>query len=68
MAAFGLPVNATEIKVFGKTKALVVERFDRKWTNDSRLLRIPQEDCCQALSCSGFSGRPMAMLRISASF
>jgi len=44
MAAFGLPVNAAEIKVFGKTKALVIERFDREWTKDGRLLRIPQED------------------------
>jgi len=51
MAAFGLPVNAAEIKVFGKTKALVIERFDREWTKDGRLLRIPQEDFCQALSC-----------------
>jgi serine/threonine-protein kinase HipA len=51
MAAFGLPVNAAEIKVFGKTKALVIERFDREWTKDRRLLRIPQEDFCQVLSC-----------------
>lgn len=50
MAAFGLPVNGAEIHVFGKTKALVIERFDRKWTRDGRLLRLPQEDCCQALS------------------
>ncbi|AEO48975.1 HipA protein [Rhodospirillum rubrum F11] len=28
---------------------LVVERFDRHWTADDRLLRLPQEDCCQAL-------------------
>jgi serine/threonine-protein kinase HipA len=26
------------------------ERFDRLWTGDKRLLRLPQEDCCQALS------------------
>jgi len=51
MAAFGLPVSAAEIMVFGKTKALVIERFDREWTKDGRLLRIPQEDFCQALSC-----------------
>jgi serine/threonine-protein kinase HipA len=51
MAAFGLPVNAAEIQVFGKTKALVIERFDRKRTEDGRLLRVPQEDVCQALSC-----------------
>ena len=28
----------------------MVERFDRGWTKDRRLLRVPQEDCCQALS------------------
>jgi serine/threonine-protein kinase HipA len=51
LAAFGLPVNNVEIKIFGDTKALVVERFDRVWTKDGRLLRVPQEDFCQALSC-----------------
>jgi serine/threonine-protein kinase HipA len=50
MAAFGLPVNAVKMRRFGKTRALVIERFDRTWTPDGRLLRIPQEDCCQALS------------------
>lgn len=50
LAAFGLPVNNTVIKTFGKTTALVIERFDRRWTRDGRLLRLPQEDCCQALS------------------
>jgi serine/threonine-protein kinase HipA len=34
---------------FEGTPALVVERFDRLWSRDKRLLRIPQEDCCQAL-------------------
>ncbi|WP_417810568.1 type II toxin-antitoxin system HipA family toxin [Thalassospira alkalitolerans] len=48
--AFDLPVNNAEIKSFGKTKALVIERFDRRWTKDGRLLRLPQEDCCQSLS------------------
>lgn len=48
--AFGLPVNQTQIDTFGETKALVIERFDRRWTKDGRLLRLPQEDCCQALS------------------
>lgn len=50
MEAFGLPVNKAEIKTFGNTKSLVIERFDRAWTEDGILLRIPQEDCCQALS------------------
>ena len=49
-SAFGLPVNNVEMQVFGETKALVVERFDRRWARDGRLLRIPQEDFCQALS------------------
>jgi len=51
LAAFGHPVNSAEIMTFGETQALVIERFDRKWTKDGRLMRIPQEDCCQALSC-----------------
>lgn len=50
--AFGLPVNEAHIETFGEMKALVVERFDRRWTRDGRLLRLPQEDCCQALSVS----------------
>lgn len=50
LEAFGLPVNKAEIRTFGKAKALVIERFDRRRTSDGRLLRLPQEDCCQALS------------------
>lgn len=46
---FGLPVNKVEISTFGKTKALVIQRFDRRVDKD-RILRVPQEDCCQALS------------------
>lgn len=49
LAAFGLPVAHTEIRTFGKRRVLVVERFDRQWRRDGRLLRLPQEDCCQAL-------------------
>jgi serine/threonine-protein kinase HipA len=48
--AFGLPVNRARIAMFGETKALIIERFDRRWTESGRLIRIPQEDCCQALS------------------
>lgn len=50
--AFGLPVNKAEIHDFNETRALVIERFDRRWTADKRLLRLPQEDFCQALSVS----------------
>jgi len=49
-AAFGLPAARAEIRDFGGAAALVIERFDRLWTRDGRLLRLPQEDCCQALS------------------
>jgi serine/threonine-protein kinase HipA len=51
MGAFGLPVAAAEMKTFGSTKTLVVERFDRRWVDKKQLLRLPQEDCCQALGC-----------------
>lgn len=51
LGAFGLPVNRAEIGKFGSRTVLVVERFDRKWTSADRLIRLPQEDCCQALSC-----------------
>lgn len=50
MAGFGLSVARTEITRFAETKALVIERFDRLHTRDGRLIRLPQEDCCQALS------------------
>lgn len=37
------------MEAFGETRAWVLVRFDRTWTRDGRLLRLPQEDCCQAL-------------------
>lgn len=49
LESFGLTVAQTHIQTFGKRRVLVVERFDRQWRGDSELLRIPQEDCCQAL-------------------
>jgi len=48
----GLPAAAAEMETFGDRRVLVVERFDRLWTGDQRLLRLPQEDSCQALSVS----------------
>jgi serine/threonine-protein kinase HipA len=48
--AFGFSTNAVEMITFGKTKTLVIERFDRRWLDQDKLLRLPQEDCCQALS------------------
>ena len=50
IGAFGLLTNEAEVATFGDSKVLVITRFDRRWTNDGRLLRLPQEDSCQALS------------------
>jgi len=47
---FGLRVAKAQITIFQDQKALVIERFDRLWARDGRLIRLPQEDCCQALS------------------
>jgi len=53
VAAFGLPVANCEIQQFEEIKVLVVERFDRVLSSDGkRLLRLPQEDMCQALGVS----------------
>jgi serine/threonine-protein kinase HipA len=49
---FGLPVTDCRPMQFEDVKALVVRRFDRAWwthpSGDSRLIRLPQEDMCQA--------------------
>lgn len=50
LAELGIPVAHTRIATFAGQRALVIEPFDRQWTRDGRLLRVPQEDCCQALS------------------
>jgi serine/threonine-protein kinase HipA len=47
----GLPTADTEICSFEDTKVLAIKRFDRLWTSENTLLRLPQEDFCQALSC-----------------
>lgn len=50
LGAFGLRTANAEMAKFGKRKALVVERFDRLWAKDGRLIRLPQEDFCQVFS------------------
>ena len=49
---FGLPVADCRPMQFEDIKVLVVRRFDRAWwthpSGDSRLIRLPQEDMCQA--------------------
>lgn len=51
LKSYEFPVAQAEIASFDGTKALVVERFDRRWSVDgSWLIRLPQEDMCQALN------------------
>jgi serine/threonine-protein kinase HipA len=51
---FGLPIAEAEIVDIAGTTCLVVKRFDRQWSADGkRILRLPQEDLCQALGLSG---------------
>lgn len=53
MQAFGLPVAHCEIAQFEEMKVLVVERFDRRLAADgSWIVRLPQEDFCQATGTS----------------
>ncbi len=62
-----IPVANTDIGQFGEQRALIVERFDRRWQNvgdgdpraanfeplrDTWIARLPQEDFCQVI------GRP----------
>lgn len=50
LKAKGIPVADAEIGYFEDIKALIVKRFDRRWAEDnSWLIRLPQEDMCQAL-------------------
>ncbi|VAW69342.1 Toxin HigB / Protein kinase domain of HipA [hydrothermal vent metagenome] len=53
LRAFGLPVAAAEMQMFEDREVLVVERFDRQFSNDNRwIIRHPQEDMCQALGAA----------------
>jgi serine/threonine-protein kinase HipA len=53
VAAYGLPVARCEIARFEDQKVLIVERFDRRPSSDARwIVRLPQEDMCQATGTS----------------
>ncbi len=53
LRAFDLPAPDISIEQFGDLKTLAVKRFDRSYAPDgSWIIRLPQEDVCQAL---GFS-------------
>ena len=51
LKAYGLPAADATIATFGKQRVLVVERFDRRISR-GRILRLPQEDFCQATGTS----------------
>jgi serine/threonine protein kinase HipA of HipAB toxin-antitoxin module len=56
LAEFGLPVARTAILQFGGQKVLGVERFDRKTHSSGKwIMRLPQEDFCQALERSAIA-------------
>lgn len=48
----GLPVAECAIEDFGARRVLVVKRFDRRWRPDGWIVRLPQEDFCQAKGVS----------------
>ncbi len=51
--AFGFAVAKSEILHFEEVKVLSVARFDRKLSSDKKwIMRLPQEDMCQALGIS----------------
>ncbi len=51
---FGLRLPDCSILNFGTEKVLSIKRFDRKFNSDKTvLLRLPQEDMCQATGTSG---------------
>ncbi len=53
IAEFDIPIAHCDIGIFGDKKALIVKRFDRKLSDDgSWIIRLPQEDFCQASGLS----------------
>jgi serine/threonine-protein kinase HipA len=53
MAEFDIPIAHCDIGIFKDKKVLIVERFDRKLSVDgSWIIRLPQEDFCQATGLS----------------
>ena len=48
---FGIATTQAKVENFEDQRVLVVERFDRRWTaNQDWVLRLPQEDFCQAMN------------------
>ena len=48
--AYGIPIASCEMALFEDQRVLIVERFDRRLSEDGAWwIRLPQEDMCQAL-------------------
>lgn len=45
----GLRAAGSQVVSFGDQRAIVVERYDRTYRSDGQILRVHQEDMCQAL-------------------
>lgn len=49
LSLLGLPTPEVAIQDFEDERTLVIERFDRRWTAENGIDRLPQEDFLQAL-------------------
>ena len=53
LAGFGIPIAHCDLGEFEDQKVLIVERFDRVYSQDnSWIIRLPQEDFCQTNAIS----------------
>ena len=48
----GLPVVDLELRAVGRDSVALIKRYDRILGDDGRILRLHQEDCCQAMGLS----------------
>lgn len=51
-AMLGLPVASVSYRLFGSERAVVVSRYDRARNHSGDVIRLHQEDMCQALGVS----------------
>ena len=49
---FDVPVVSAALDYFDGQKVLIVKRFDRIWSKDNKLIRLPTEDFCQIFCLS----------------
>jgi serine/threonine-protein kinase HipA len=49
-AELGIPATESRARSFDGQPALVLTRYDRRWSADGRVARVHQEDACQALA------------------